>query len=147
MPVSCKHVIRPLSQQEFGEIAYEVIGHVFAVHHELGRLFDEKIYQAEIAHRITNAVREVPIDVTFGDFTKTFYIDLLVDGGAIFERMIGMQEVPQIVPDVAIRVTAVPQENVPSFEHHLRQFLRHTTLRVLQWVNLTRQVVQFKTLS
>jgi hypothetical protein len=62
-------------------------------------------------------------------------------------RLIGMQDVPQIAPDTAIRVTAVAQENLPAFEHHLRQFFRHTSLRVLQRINLTRQVVQFKTIA
>jgi len=253
-------MIRQLSQQEFGDIAYEVMGHVFAVHRELGRLFDEEIYRTEIAHRMMNAVQEVPIDVTFGDFSKTFYMDLLVDGGAIFElktvdafvprhkaqllnyllltdsmhgklvnmrlenvvhefvnttirrsdrvsfsidddnwqevgtsrlkdwlisllrdwgvglelslyeaaikhfhnptdllakpqilaadgRLLGMQDVLRIATDTAIRVTSIAQENLPAFEHHLSQFFRHTSLRVLQWVNLTRQVVQFKTIT
>ncbi len=259
MPVFCKHAVRPLSQREFGDIAYEVMAHVFAVHRELGRLFDEEIYQMEIANRLANAVLEVPIEVTFCDFRKLYYLDLLVDGGAIFElktvdslvprhtaqllnyllltdsmhgklvnlrpenvvhefvnttirrpdrvsffidddnwqetgtarlkdllislfrdwgvgldlslyeaaiehffnpqdllikpqfcgaggRLIGMQDVPQIAPDTAIRVTAVSKENSPAFEHHLRRFFRHTSLRVLPWVNLTREVVQFKTI-
>ena len=260
MPISCRHSIRPLSQREFGDIAFEVMGHVFVLHRELGRLFDEGIYQAEIAQRVKNAVLEVPIDVTFGDFCKTYYMDLVVDGGAIFElktvdvlvprhkaqllnyllltnsmhgklvnmrpenvvhefinttirhadrvsfsidddnwreigtariedllisllrdwgvgldlslyeaavghffnpqdlltkpqfraadgRLLGIQDVPQIAPGIAIRVTAVSQENLPAFEHHLCQFFRHTSLSALQWVNLTRQVVQFKTIT
>ena len=51
MPISSKHPIRRLSQQEFGDIAYEVMRHVFAVHQDLGRLFSEEIYQVEIAPR------------------------------------------------------------------------------------------------
>src|SRR5271167_1780248 len=94
MPISCKHAIRPLSQREFGDIAYEVMGHVFAVHRELGRLFDETIYQAEIAHRLANAILEAPIEVTFCDFRKLYYLDLLVDGGAIFE----LKAVDALVP-------------------------------------------------
>jgi hypothetical protein len=62
-------------------------------------------------------------------------------------RLLGMQGIPQIAPETAIRVTSVAQEDLPAFEHHLCQFFRHTSLSALQWVNLTRQVVKFKTIS
>jgi GxxExxY protein len=260
MPISSKHRIRRLSQQEFGDIAYEVMRHAFAVHKDLGRLFSEEIYQAEIAHRVGNAICEVPIDISFGDFSTTLFLDLLVENGAIFElktvealvprhraqllnylllagashgkivnmrpedvdhefintklrwkdriafvvesegwkgqdsscvldwlvallrdwgvgldlslyeaaikhrfdpdnlfpkpeirapdgRLIGCQEILQIAPATAIRVTAIPPENLPPFENHLCRFFRHTTLRALHWVNLTRPVVQFRTMN
>ena len=59
--------------------------HAFDVQCELGRLFHEKIYHREIAFRIPDARCEVAVDVRFGDFCKTYYLDLLVGGGAIFE--------------------------------------------------------------
>jgi hypothetical protein len=62
-------------------------------------------------------------------------------------RLLGCQEILQIAPGTAIRVTAVPAEGLPAFEHHLRRFFRHTSLRALHWVNLTRPVVQFKTIN
>ena len=55
---------------------------VFAVHEELGRFFDERIYQREIAFRMAGAQTEVSVDVMFDGFCKTYYIDLLVGGGA-----------------------------------------------------------------
>ena len=64
---------------------YEVMRHAFDVQRELGRLFHEKIYHREIAFRIPDARCEVAVDVRFGDFCKTYYLDLLVGGGAIFE--------------------------------------------------------------
>ena len=121
MPITCKHTIRPLSQQEFGDIAYEVMRHVFAVHRELGRLFDEEINPQDLLAK--------------PQFRATD------------DRLLGMRGVPQIAPETAIRVTSVAEENLPAFEHHLSQFFRHTSLHILQWVNLTRQVVQFKTIT
>ena len=59
--------------------------HAFNVRRKLGRLFHEKIYHREIAFRIPDARCEVAVDVRFGDFCKTYYLDLLVAGGAIFE--------------------------------------------------------------
>jgi GxxExxY protein len=260
MPISPKHPIRRLSQDEFGDIAYEVMRHAFEVHRDLGRLFSEEIYQVEIAHRLGNAICEVPVDISFGDFRTTLFLDLLVDGGAIFEfkavealvarhraqllnyllltdaahgkivnmrpedvehefvntnlrrqdrisfsveteewkekgllhfldwfvalvrdwgvgldlslyeeaikhrfdpgkllttpeirgpdgRIIGSQDILQISPATAVRITAVPVESLPAFEHHLCRFFRHSSLDSLHWINLTRPAVQFKTIN
>lgn len=85
MPITIDAELRPLSQDEFGRIAFDVMRHAFDIHHELGRLFDEGIYQAELAHRCGDARIEMPIEVTFRDFKKVYFIDLLVADGAIFE--------------------------------------------------------------
>ena len=85
MPIAIGAQIRRMDEHEFGEVVFETMRHVFAIHNELGRFFEEKIYQREIGFRMTEAQTEVPIDVTFDGFSKTYYIDLLVNGGAIFE--------------------------------------------------------------
>jgi GxxExxY protein len=85
MPVSIDVPIRRLSQEEFGEISYEVMRHVFAIHKEFGRFFDEKIYKRELARRLSGARLEVPIDVTFGTFHVKEYLDVLVGDGGLFE--------------------------------------------------------------
>ena len=85
MPISTRDPIACTSQKEFSEIAYRVMGVVFEVHRDLGRLFDERIYQREIAERLPNARLESPIDVTFDSFAKTYLVDLLVENKAIFE--------------------------------------------------------------
>jgi GxxExxY protein len=74
-----------MADEEFKARVYEVMGHVFDVHNELGRLFREKIYQREVAFRIPDSQREVPVEVRFDDFSKTYYLDLLVGGGVIIE--------------------------------------------------------------
>ncbi len=50
MPVIIRTPIRGLSQAEFGDLAYAVMGCVFEIHRDLGRFFDEKIYKRELAH-------------------------------------------------------------------------------------------------
>lgn len=84
MPITIDAELRKLSQDEFGRIAFEVMGHAFDIHRELGRFFDEGIYQAELAHRCGARI-EVPIEVSFDGFKKIYFADLLVDGGAVFE--------------------------------------------------------------
>jgi GxxExxY protein len=74
-----------MDDKEFKARVYEVMGHVFDIHAQLGRLFHEKIYQRELWHRLPDAQREVPVEVRFEDFCKTYFLDLLVGGGALFE--------------------------------------------------------------
>jgi GxxExxY protein len=85
MPIRVGADIRRMDDEEFGETVYDVMRHIFNVHGELGRLFNERIYQREIAFRLPGALREVPIELQFEDFCKTYYLDLLIGGGAIFE--------------------------------------------------------------
>src|SRR5262245_31045170 len=84
MPVTVHAATRKLSAEEFGDVVYEVMGHVFKVHQEFGRYFDENIYHHEIARRC-GAPTEVPIEISHGSFRKMLFVDLLVCGGAIFE--------------------------------------------------------------
>lgn len=39
MPITCPIPLRRLGRQEFGELSYDVMREVFAIHHELGRFF------------------------------------------------------------------------------------------------------------
>ena len=68
MPISLRVPIRRLSQLEFGELAFDVMRHVFAIHNEIGRLFDENIYKRELAQRLPGVRLEEPIDITFDSF-------------------------------------------------------------------------------
>lgn len=85
MPITTRIPLRRLSQQDFGDIAYEVMRQVFAIHNEMGRFFDEKIYKRELAHRMSGVLLEEPIEVVFGTFRKPYFLDVLVAEGAIFE--------------------------------------------------------------
>lgn len=85
MPVQVHADVRHLDQQEFGRIAYEVMDHVFAVHNDMGRFFDESIYRDALAARLPQSRTEVLVEVVFEDFRKDYYLDLLVDDGAVFE--------------------------------------------------------------
>jgi len=85
MPITLGANIRRLDQKEFAEIAYEVMGCAFQVHTDLGRLFDEKVYQRELAFRLPGARTGVPLRVSCDGFSKTYFLDLLVGDGGIFE--------------------------------------------------------------
>jgi GxxExxY protein len=61
------------------------MSHVFDIHNEFGRLFDEQIYKRELARRFSGVALEVPVKVTHSSFAKTYYSDTLVHGSGLFE--------------------------------------------------------------
>jgi hypothetical protein len=57
---------------------------------------------------------------------------------------IGEQAFHLVEPDVAFNVTSL---NLPAnFENHIRRLLQHTALRAVQWINLTRKELTFRTI-
>jgi GxxExxY protein len=123
VPIHLGAETRRMEDKEFKDRVYEIMRHVFDVHCELGRLFHEKIYQREIALRVPDAQREVPVEVRFEDYCKTYYLDLLVSGGVILE----MKAVESLA------------------DRHRRQLLQYLFLAI-QWINITQSLAQFKTL-
>lgn len=89
MPITPAVPIRVFSQDEFHAVDKVVKGHAFAIHNEMGRFMDEKLYQNELATRLRNdghhAESEVKVTLSLEDFTYDYYIDLLIDGGVIVE--------------------------------------------------------------
>ncbi len=85
MPIHCPFTTTRLSQEEFKLVANDVMRHVFDIHNEFGRFFDEQVYKKELAVRMSGVVLELAITVTHDSFTKTYYVDVLVNGGGLFE--------------------------------------------------------------
>jgi len=68
-------------------------------------------------------------------------VEIRLDG-----RVVGSQPVPLAAAQVALRVTCLPPDRRAGFEAHLPRFLSHTTLKAVQWINITRAAVQFKSI-
>ncbi len=90
MPVTSPSPVRVIGQAEFAELDYQVMRCVFESQNELGRLCDEVVYQNDLTARLRTAglgpIRtEVPVTVTYQDFAKTFFLDLVVRDAAIYE--------------------------------------------------------------
>lgn len=89
MPIECPLDVRPLTAAEFERVDYRVMGHAFASQNELGRLCEENAYQQDLQARLAadgfrDACVEVPVSVSFMDFTKIYSLDL-VAGNAVYE--------------------------------------------------------------
>lgn len=89
MPITCPIAFPRLTTEEFGALDYAVMAHAFESHKTLGRLADESVYQADFAERLQSAglsvLREVPVTVSFRAFSKTYYLDAVLAGKAIYE--------------------------------------------------------------
>ena len=63
------------------------------------------------------------------------------------DRLLGVQRMRLASPEAAIRVTALAPEWLGDFRAHLCRLLAHTDLRVIQWINVTRSSLQFRTIK
>ena len=85
MPITrTTETIRP-TQSEFGQIAYEVMNCVYAIHNQFGRFFDEAVYKRELADRMPGMELELPVTVSHGTFSKLYKLDVLAHKRGIFE--------------------------------------------------------------
>jgi GxxExxY protein len=90
MPIKCSVMIESISENDFYLLDHKVMETVFSIHKDIGRFYDEKIYQNELAHRcqemgFDTVATEVPIQVSFRDFIKLYYLDLLINNRVMYE--------------------------------------------------------------
>jgi GxxExxY protein len=85
MPITVQADVKEMLQKDFSAIAYEVVHEAFALHRELGPLFSERAYRNALTTRLKNARTEVQITVAFENFEKSYFMDVVVGEGAIFE--------------------------------------------------------------
>lgn len=83
MPIEVGAKIQVCDQEEFHALDRLVMGFVFEVHSEFGRLLDEDLYKSEVAIRCAHnglqpAEREVRIRVSHDGFSKDYFMDLLI---------------------------------------------------------------------
>ncbi|HRX79872.1 MAG TPA: GxxExxY protein [Pirellulaceae bacterium] len=86
MPVTTSIPIHHFSQDDFGTVAYEVVGHAFEIHGTLGKKFHESVYRSTLQQIFgERSVEEMRILLTHQSFEKELFADLVVDYGCPFE--------------------------------------------------------------
>lgn len=89
MPIESGIGLSHVGQEDFHALDKVLMKHAFDMHNTMGRFFDERIYQNELANRCTDcgieAAREVEIRAKHRTFTKSYYLDLLIGRGIIYE--------------------------------------------------------------
>lgn len=88
MPIKISD-ISTISQQEFYAIDYRVMEMAFEMHNALGCCFFEDVYRNELANccklEFKSVDVEVPIAVEYRDYSKVYFIDLLINRSVIYE--------------------------------------------------------------
>lgn len=89
MPIIPKHPVEKSTEQEFHKLDYEIMGMAFDVHNQLGRFYDEKIYQNKLLDAFRQngieAETEFEVKLEHKGFSKSFFIDLLVNRRSLYE--------------------------------------------------------------
>jgi GxxExxY protein len=85
MPIHRSVETTRISQEDFKPLAYEVMEHVYAIHNDFGRFFDERIYKRELADRLPGTELELQVTVTYDTFSKPYFLDVLVRRRGLFE--------------------------------------------------------------
>jgi GxxExxY protein len=83
MPIEVSSTIEACDQEAFHALDRQLMGVVFEVHNEFGRLLDEELYKCEIATRCATmglqpVEREVRIRVGHESFIKDYFMDVLL---------------------------------------------------------------------
>jgi GxxExxY protein len=89
MPILSSVKVRPLGPDEFERVDYGVMGCAYACQNKLGRLCDEDAYKVDLKARLLaegfrSVETEIPVTVTYRDFSKRYFLDLIVDD-ALYE--------------------------------------------------------------
>ncbi len=89
MSILCKEKIIRIDQSEFDKLNYDIMKYSFELHNQLGCFGKEIVYKKELAN-ICNSnglevKTEVPITVALNEFSKTYYIDALINDSVILE--------------------------------------------------------------
>ncbi len=89
MPIQCPIDIPRLSSEQFASLDYRVMPTAFAIHNEIGCHRDEQVYQAGMHAKLLasfpNSQSEVPLTVTFRNYSKTYRLDFVVDEMGVYE--------------------------------------------------------------
>lgn len=83
MPILPTLQLKPVSDEDFVIIDKAVMRCAYAAHNKFGRLFDERVYENDLAARLRaegfEVHTQVPVSVIHGGFQKTYYLDLIVN--------------------------------------------------------------------
>ncbi|MSU50847.1 MAG: GxxExxY protein [Opitutus sp.] len=83
MPIRRTLSLRDLTQPEFDTLDAIVMRHAYASQNKFGRMFDERVYENDLAQRLRGEGFEVhtqvPVSVLHGTFEKTYFLDLVVN--------------------------------------------------------------------
>ncbi len=89
MPIQCSEEVTDLSLEDFRELDYGVMRHMFDAHNQLGFLAAEAVFQRDLLSRLNHAgtrvIREVPVHLSHKGYSTSLFLDLLVASSGVYE--------------------------------------------------------------
>jgi len=89
MPIHTSVPILVFDQESFHQVDRRVTGLAFDIHNEFGRYLEERLYQGELTRRCRSlgfeVAPEMRIEVSLGDFSKSYFVDHLIQRGVVIE--------------------------------------------------------------
>lgn len=83
MPIQPTLHLDSVSDEQFAGIDKAVMSFAYAVHNKFGRLFDERVYENDLAARLRaegfDVHTQVPVSLSHSGFQKTLFLDLVVN--------------------------------------------------------------------
>ena len=83
MPIHRTLELQNISDRAFAEIDEVVMRCAYATQNHFGRLFDERVYENDMAKRLRaeglDVHTQVPVKLSHGSFEKTYFLDLVVN--------------------------------------------------------------------
>jgi GxxExxY protein len=152
MPINPTLHLDSVSDEQFAEIDKVVMRCAYAVHNKYGRLFDERVYENDLAARLLaegfDVHTQVPISVAHGSFQKTYYLDLVVnqmlyelkvaaalvsehDTQALHYAMLQNIRLVKLINFGESKVRGKVLPNAVRFEERFRPMLRKSGCRIL----------------
>lgn len=118
-----------VTSQEWQELSEQPIREWFeAFLRDVGTGLDNALYEEALTHLLG------------GEEQVVQEIEIISENVSL-----GQQNFRLAAPKVALKVTAL--SNAAPFETHAKRLLKHTGLEAIQWINLTRNEVSFRTLQ
>jgi GxxExxY protein len=94
VPIILTTELQPVSAADFASIDRDVMRCAYASQNYFGSLCDESVYESDIASRLEaesgyTISTQVPIEITHRDFSKTFFLDLVVSSIVYELKVVG----------------------------------------------------------
>jgi len=122
MPISTPIVIGAFSQEEFGKVAYEVVGHAFEVHGVLGKKFHE----------------EACIHFFGGKEQCWQFAETSWHG-----KKTGRQPVKMLSKGISFEITC-KRGDLEIYASHLQKIVSNTNLEAMLWANIVSGTVRLE---
>lgn len=90
MPIEVQTAVQLFNKEQYHALNRRVLGFIFEIHNDFGRLLDEGPFKCELVARcaevgIAPIEREVRVRVTHDGYEKVYRIDLLLAHGFLLE--------------------------------------------------------------